>query len=183
MAGPVAAPVWSRCGRRARYDVHDCRFNDNPTPDLLVEWNWRTVPARESGYIQSVDNAALMRVARDRKTIVRMERGIGEFVVRCIALVSLVLQDPLDQETTAVLQAMFAISCQRTMEQDTTFGVRQIVDVALKALSPGINDITTAVMCVDYLTAILTRASASANSIVIPLRGRGTASGCKRTRR
>jgi len=41
------------------------------------------------------------------------------------------------------------------VEQDCGFGVRQIVDIALRALSPGINDTTTAVMCVDYLTAIL----------------------------
>lgn len=129
--------------------------DDNPTPDLLVKWTWRTVPARESGYIQIVDNAALLRAARDRKTIVRMERGIGEFVVRDTALVSLALQEPLDQETIAALQAMFTISRHRTVEQDAGFGIRQIVDVALKALSPGINDTTTAVMCVDYLTAIL----------------------------
>jgi len=43
------------------------------------------------------------------------------------------------------------------VEQDASFGIRQIVDVALKALSPGINDNTTAVMCVDYLTTILAR--------------------------
>jgi uncharacterized membrane protein len=43
------------------------------------------------------------------------------------------------------------------VEQDAAFGIRQIVDMALKALSPGINDTTTAVMCVDYLTAILAR--------------------------
>jgi uncharacterized membrane protein len=43
------------------------------------------------------------------------------------------------------------------VEQDAAFGIRQIVDVALEALSPGINDTTTAVMCVDYLTAILTQ--------------------------
>ena len=43
------------------------------------------------------------------------------------------------------------------MEQDAAFGIRQIVDMALRALSPGINDTTTAVMCVDYLAAILAR--------------------------
>lgn len=43
------------------------------------------------------------------------------------------------------------------MEQDSAVGIRQIVDIALRALSPGINDTTTAVMCVDYLTAILAR--------------------------
>jgi uncharacterized membrane protein len=43
------------------------------------------------------------------------------------------------------------------VDQDPGFGVRQIVDMALKALSSGVNDTSTAVMCVDYLTAILAR--------------------------
>jgi uncharacterized membrane protein len=123
----------------------------------LAERNWRAIPAKESGYIQSADNAALIRVARDTKTIVRMERGIGEFVVQSTALVSLALEDPPDQETISALQATLSISRHRTVEQDAAFGIRQIVDVALKALSPGINDTTTAVTCVDYLTAILAR--------------------------
>jgi uncharacterized membrane protein len=124
---------------------------------LLAEANWHTIPARKSGYIQSVDNAALLHLARDKKTIVRMERGIGEFVVQNTALASLALEDPPDKGTIAALQATFIISRLRTVEQDAAFGIRQIVDIALKALSPGINDTTTAVMCVDHLTAILAR--------------------------
>ena len=96
-------------------------------------------------------------MARDRKTIVRMEHGIGDFVVRNTTLASLSLEETPDEETITALQATFSISRHRTVEQDTAFGIRQIVDVALKALSPGINDTTTAVMCVDYLTAILAR--------------------------
>jgi uncharacterized membrane protein len=59
----------------------------------------------------------------------------------------------------ATLNRAYSISRHRTIEQDPTFGIRQIVDIALKALSPGVNDISTAVMCVDYLTAILARLS------------------------
>jgi len=118
---------------------------------------WHAVPASQSGYIQSVNNAGLMRLARDTKTIVLMEHGIGEFVVQDTTLASLTLKDPPDQETISALQATFSIRRYRTVEQDAAFGIRQIVDVALKALSPGINDTTTAVMCVDYLTAILAR--------------------------
>ncbi len=131
--------------------------DDDQTLRPLSERNWRSVPARQSGYIQNVDNAALLRLARDRKTIVRMEYGIGEFVVRDTTLVSLALKDPPDQEIIASLQATFSISSHRTVEQDAGFGIRQIVDVALRALSPGIIDTTTAVTCVDYLTAILAR--------------------------
>ena len=129
--------------------------DDGQTLRPLSGRNWRAVPAPQSGYIQSVNNAALLRLARERKTIVRMEHGIGDFVVRNTTLASLALEDPPDQETIASLQETFSISSYRTVEQDAAFGIRQIVDVALKALSPGINDTTTAVMCVDYLTAIM----------------------------
>jgi len=104
-----------------------------------------------------VDNAGLLRLAKDKKTIVRMEYGIGDFVVQNTTLVSLSLEEEPDQETITALQETFNISPYRSVEQDADFGIRQIVDVALKALSPGINDTTTAVTCVDYLSTILAR--------------------------
>jgi len=123
----------------------------------LDKRTWYAVPAAVSGYIQSVDNDALLGLARDSKTIVRMERGIGEFVVQNTALASLALTYPPDQAMIAALNRAYSISHLRTVEQDLAFGIRQIVDIALKALSPGVNDTSTAVMCVDYLTAILAR--------------------------
>ncbi len=129
----------------------------DPSPRDLTGWKWQPVLAGQSGYIQYVDNAALLRLATGHKTVVRMERGIGAFVVQNTALVSLGLENPPDPETTAALQDAFSLSRYRTLEQDAAFGIRQLVDVALKALSPGINDTTTAVTCVDYLTTILAR--------------------------
>ena len=129
--------------------------DDEQTPRLLANLKWCVIQSKESGYIQNVNNAGLLRVARDWKTVVRMERGIGEFVVQNTPLVSLAMEEQPDQETIAALQAAFSISRFRTVEEDPAFGIRQIVDVGLKALSPGINDTTTAVTCVDYLTAIL----------------------------
>jgi uncharacterized membrane protein len=124
---------------------------------LLADRNWIAVPAKESGYIQSVNNAAILCLARDNKTIVRMEHGIGEFVVQGTKLASLALEDPPAEQTIADLQSAFSIKNNRTVEQDAAFGIRQIVDIALKALSPGINDTTTAVMSVDYLASVLAR--------------------------
>jgi len=57
----------------------------------------------------------------------------------------------------AELQDAYGIGRHRTVVQDPGFGIRQLVDIALRSLSPGINDTTTAVMCVDYLTSILSR--------------------------
>jgi uncharacterized membrane protein len=131
--------------------------DDDQTLRPLNGRNWRSVPAKESGYIQSVNNTGLLRIAQEKKTVVQMEHGIGAFVVQNTTLVSLALEDPPDQETITALQETFSISRYRMVEQDAAFGIRQIVDMALKALSPGINDTTTAVMCVDYLSAILAR--------------------------
>lgn len=123
----------------------------------LDKRTWYAVPAAVSGYIQSVDYDAILRLARDRKTIVRMEHGVGAFVVQDAALASLALTYPPDLEMIDAQNGAYSISRHRTIEQDPAFGIRQIVDMALKALSPGVNDTSTAVMCVDYLTAILAR--------------------------
>jgi len=130
---------------------------ENKTGLPLTERNWQAVPARRNGYIQSVDNAALMRLARKHKTVVRMEIGIGHFVVQNEKLASFTLEGPLEKDIIKALQAAYSIHRHRTVYKDCTFGIRQIVDMALRALSPGINDTTTAVMCLNYLTAILAR--------------------------
>ena len=87
-----------------------------------------------------------------------MELGVGEFVVAGLPLISVAGENTLDDKTIiAALNGVYLVSRQRTVQQDASFGIRQIVDIAMKALSPGINDTTTAVMCVDYLAAILTK--------------------------
>jgi uncharacterized membrane protein len=130
---------------------------DGNLPTFLAHQPWSAVPARKTGYLESINADALLALARERGTILRMERGIGEFVVEGTPLVSMTGPGGLDDETTAKLNAAYVISRQRTVETNAAFGIRQIVDIALKALSPGINDTTTAVMCVDYLAAILVR--------------------------
>lgn len=129
----------------------------NQVLELLDERTWYPVPATESGYIQSANIDALLRLAEDSRTIVRMEHGIGAFVVQNTALVSLALTYPPDRKTIDALNGAYSIGRHRTVDQDPAFGIRQIVDMALKALSPGVNDTSTAVMCVDYLTSILAR--------------------------
>lgn len=126
----------------------------------LPEQDWFAVPALNTGYIQSIDGNSLLVLARERGTVLRMECGIGDFVVEGTPLISVAAQAGLaglDEDTADVLNAVYVISPHRTVEQDASFGIRQLVDIALKALSPGINDTTTAVMCVDYLAAILVR--------------------------
>ena len=120
---------------------------------------WTAVPAAQTGYIQRVDSDALLRFAAERETTVRMERGIGEFVTAGAPLLSVAATAKPDANATRRLNAAYSVGRHRTIVQDAGYGIRQIVDVALKALSPGINDTTTAVECVDYLGSILSQAA------------------------
>jgi uncharacterized membrane protein len=121
------------------------------------EREWRIIPALVTGYLQSVDEKTLLRVAREQECIVRMEVALGSFVAEGLELVSVapykakVIPASVDQQ----LHQAFVIGNQRTIEQDAGFGLRQIVDIALKALSPGVNDTSTAIICVDHLGALL----------------------------
>lgn len=118
--------------------------------------DWSTVPAAETGYIQSVDGEMLFDIARRESIVVRMDRAIGDFVIEGRPLVSVTGKAPTE-ELVQQLTGAYTIGRHRTVHQDAAYGIRQIVDVALKALSPGINDTTTAIICVDFLGAILTR--------------------------
>jgi hypothetical protein len=82
---------------------------------------------------------------------------MGDFLIEGAPLLRVASPSSMDDETINKLNAAFSVSRQRTVETDAAFGIRQIVDIAMKALSPGINDTTTAVMCIDYLVAILVR--------------------------
>lgn len=120
---------------------------------------WQPVPARATGYVQSLDEEALLALARQLAGVVRLEHGIGGFVARGAALVSVARYEggaqALTEELMAEVNDCFTLGSQRTIEQDAGFGLRQIVDIALKALSPGINDTTTAIIGIDHLGALL----------------------------
>lgn len=120
---------------------------------------WHVVPSLSRGYIQKIATDSLLEFARDKGTIVRMEKEIGEFVAKGRPLAYLSLEAEPDKETVKKLNAVYAIGSYRTVDQDPAFGIRQLVDIALKALSPGINDTSTAIICIDHLSAILQRAA------------------------
>ncbi|RPD44294.1 DUF2254 domain-containing protein [Hymenobacter sediminis] len=121
--------------------------------------HWQPISARATGYVQHVDEDGLLALARTLDGIVRMEHGIGGFVARGAALVSVAHYESgelaVTDELTRQANALFSLGSQRTIEQDAGFGLRQIVDIALKALSPGINDTTTAIIGIDHLGDLL----------------------------
>jgi uncharacterized membrane protein len=125
--------------------------------DLAPDLKWYGISASEMGYIQGVDTDALLEFACKHDTIVRMECHIGDFVSRDQPFASLALRRSPDDHLIKSLNEIYAVDTYRTIDQDAAFGIRQLVDMSLKALSPGINDTTTAVTCIEHLSVILNR--------------------------
>src|SRR5690606_30333373 len=116
---------------------------------------WTTVSAPVTGYLISVSDSGLLEFAKVSGRVVRMEAGIGEVVIEGRPLATLSGSRPDSREDAEQLAKNDSFDRQRTLEQDATFGLQQIVDIAVKALSPGVNDASTAVLCIDRITQIL----------------------------
>jgi uncharacterized membrane protein len=114
-----------------------------------------SVTAPRDGYVQYVDGEALAGI--EEAELVRVEVQVGDFAREgeCLARVW-----PAEAERCTAngdIHAAFAMGSERTMRQDLRYGVRLVVDVALRALSPSLNDPGTALHCVDVLSALLVR--------------------------
>ncbi len=113
------------------------------------------VVASSTGYLVSVDGDALLACAERRAIVVELVPAIGDFVVAELPLARVAPAAALDDATRDALRRCFVIDRQRTVEQDAPFGLQQIVDIGMKALSPGVNDPTTAIACIDHLSALM----------------------------
>lgn len=130
---------------------------DEPTnPDPLPDANWQRVTANETGYVETINTDQLFRWACRHQTLIRVEREVGAFVDDQTSVLSVQDSPKLGGgDWPDTLHGYVSIGPHRNIEQDIAFGIQQLVDIALKALSPGVNDTTTAIMAVDYLGAVV----------------------------
>jgi uncharacterized membrane protein len=108
----------------------------------------------KSGYLQHVDHGDLVAAARDAGALVVLRFRPGQFVLRGEELAS-VVPASAGPRLEAVIDRHVVIGRHRTLTQDSEFGVAQIVEIAIRALSPAVNDTFTGVACVDWLSDAL----------------------------
>lgn len=114
------------------------------------------VHATESGYVQAMDRDGLVAAAEKADLLVHVLRRPGDFVSRGGVLLRVwAQQDTLSEEDAAQLRRVFSLGARRTPVQDVRYGVRQLTEIAARALSPGINDPFTAMGCTDWLADAL----------------------------
>jgi len=149
----------STFGRDDTRDV-DARDVDahaaHPLPDRF-EADARQVAATGDGYLQLIDADALMKIASTEDLVLRLDQRPGQYVIEGHALAVVWPPERLSDEIVERIGAAFVLGNQRTSVQDLQFGIDQLVEIAVRALSPGINDPFTAITCVNRLGSTLSR--------------------------
>ena len=113
-----------------------------------------TVQCQRSGYLQEIDHQALLDAALRADTIIHLHYRPGQFVIRGE---SLGCSWPAQRLAgfDGLIDRCVKIGRHRTLTQDYEFGIAQIVEIAIRALSPAVNDTFTGVGCVDWMTDAL----------------------------
>ncbi|MCU0493045.1 MAG: DUF2254 domain-containing protein [Chloroflexaceae bacterium] len=115
----------------------------------------RAVTVAESGYLQAIDAEALLHLAIEHQLTIELFYRPGAFLVRGSPLAQVW---PVNRFSPSVRQALrdaCVVGHARTQSQDVEFAINQLVQIAVRALSPGVNDPFTAIICIDRLGAVL----------------------------
>jgi uncharacterized membrane protein len=118
----------------------------------------RDVLASRSGYLQFVDRDALIAMARDSNAVVRLRLRPGQFLVVGTPMATVWPAEAAVRLADEIDRALLE-GPNRTIRQDLRFAVDQMVEVALRALSPAVNDLFTGLQCVHWLGDALLRLS------------------------
>jgi len=116
------------------------------------------VPAPSSGYLQFVRMGALVGLATEKGAVIRLLYRPGQFVVRGQPVAT--VWPPIAAPAVAqALRGAHVTGPNRTLAQDLAFAVDQLVEIAIRALSPAVNDTFTALTCIDWLGESLCKVS------------------------
>lgn len=129
--------------------------DDLKSSDFTQRNNHLDVLAECSGYLQTVDQELLITLASKSDVLIECKFGPGDFVVEN-TVVAIVHSDKyVDEKIGKSISDKIVLGAYRTPVQDPEFAIHQLVEIALRALSPGINDPYTAITCVDKLSSVL----------------------------
>jgi uncharacterized membrane protein len=134
-------------------------------PELLQLINERgaVVPSSSSGYVQFVGYAQLIDIASRTDSVIRLDHRPGHFIATGRPLATVWPGGAADQVALALSRA-HVTGPHRTLMQDPVFAIDQLVEIAIRALSPAVNDTFTALTCIDWLSAGLSQISSRALS-------------------
>lgn len=137
---------------RRSYEYELRNQDDIPTD---FEENATFVTASASGYLQTVDYERMQKIAEENDLLLRIFYRAGDFIAKGGDIVAVFPSTDLAESVKENVRASLTLGARRLRIQDVEFAIDQLVEIAVRALSPGINDPFTAISCLDQLGATL----------------------------
>ncbi|MEZ5338525.1 MAG: DUF2254 domain-containing protein [bacterium] len=129
---------------------------DNAAADQAAAFKGQhAARSRSDGYLQFIDEEGLLRSAGEHDAVVQLLLRPGQYAARGSRLAILDCAGDAQEQLEKAVQSALSLDYQPSSAQDVEHGMRQLVEVALRALSPGVNEPFTAVHCLDRLGSAL----------------------------
>lgn len=111
--------------------------------------------APHTGYVQYIDGNRFFTVMEEENALVILHKRPGSYIVKGMVVADIYCHEALSDESLQKLESALTAGKVRTPRQDAEFAIHQVVEIAARALSPGVNDPYTAIACIDNLTATM----------------------------
>ncbi|MCC5604583.1 DUF2254 domain-containing protein [Nostoc favosum] len=123
--------------------------------EIPISFEEEALPIRANGtgYLQAIDDEELMKIACKHNLLVRLKVRPGKFLIQGSDLALVFPGKNVNKKLTKQINDAFILDKERTEQQDVEFPIDQLVEIALRAISPGINDPFTAIRCIDRISA------------------------------
>ncbi len=123
---------------------------------LKAKFRYRqSVKASRSGYLQYIDQEGIFDKANEMDWFISLHFRPGDFLVKDLEIATIHSHEKHEEKVLERLADNFIIGDVRTPQQDAEFSIHQMVEIAARALSPGVNDPYTAIACIDNLTSTM----------------------------
>jgi uncharacterized membrane protein len=152
IARDLTEAIETQGGREARGRWRVTRENGPSSAELLarMEEGGGVVRAADSGYLQFIRLRSLVRFAEKANAVICLNHRPGHFIVQGHPIGTVWPPEAAPQVNEALGRAHIT-GPHRTLTQDVSFGIDQLVEIAIRALSPAVNDTFTAITCIDWL--------------------------------
>ena len=150
-AGAELREVVSEENRAEARDDENERQTGKTLPDSLMEADPHLVFVSRTGYIKYIDQKSLLLLAEKNNIVIRIVNKPGNFVRGGMVVARVWPADRIDKELDDEIRTTFHLGNQRTPTQDVEYAVNQLTEMAVRAMSPAINDPFTAMTCLDHV--------------------------------
>ena len=129
------------------------RLTERDILPTLLKQDGYAICSDKQGYIQAIDPDVVFSLAARHDLVIRLLRKPGHFVRNGEVIAQVYPQQHVDDAVVEQIRDAYAVGNLRTPAQDIEYGTNQLVEVAVRAMSPAINDPFTAITCLEYIGA------------------------------